>query len=100
MRKRSRAVVLVFVSLLTTFLLGIASAFVSALALGATALIVPGTGTPNANIIPDYLEHARDYYMKETACNNTGTSNGTTEGTSLAVYHRGNNTGTSNGTTE
>ncbi|MGY4648724.1 PE-PPE domain-containing protein [Mycobacterium sp. URHB0021] len=75
MRKTSRAIVLVFVSLLTTFLLGFASAFVSALALGATALIVPGTGTPNANIIPDYLEHARDYYMNGTACSNTGTSN-------------------------
>jgi hypothetical protein len=33
----------------------------SALALGAaTALIVPGTGTPNANIVTDYLQHAAD----------------------------------------
>jgi pimeloyl-ACP methyl ester carboxylesterase len=64
----------------TSVLLGVASAFMSALALGATALIVPGTGTPNANIVADYREHARDYYMQGTACtdnancavNNTG----------------------------
>jgi hypothetical protein len=34
-----------------------------AVALAATALIVPGTGTPNANIVGSYLENARDYYI-------------------------------------
>jgi len=43
---------------------------VSALAVAATALIVPGTGTPNANIAADYREHARDYYMQGTVCTN------------------------------
>ena len=61
-----------FLSLLTAALLGVASAFMSALALGATALIVPGTGTPNANIVANYREHARDYYMQGTACTNDG----------------------------
>ena len=42
MRHQARALVLVFVSLFTAMALAIASAFVSALAYGATALIVPG----------------------------------------------------------
>jgi hypothetical protein len=36
----------------------------ASLALGAaTALIVPGTGTPNANIVTDYRENAADRYI-------------------------------------
>ena len=36
----------------------------AAFALGAaTALIVPGTGTPNANIVENYREHAADRYI-------------------------------------
>ena len=36
----------------------------AAFALGAaTALIVPGTGTPNANIVENYMEHAADRYV-------------------------------------
>ena len=42
------------------------------LALGATALIVPGTGTPNANIVPNYMQNARDYYLQGTACTTNG----------------------------
>ena len=38
------------------------------LALGATALIVPGTGTPNANIVPNYMQNAVDYYLQGTFC--------------------------------
>lgn len=53
---------------MATVLLTIASVFVSALALAATALIVPGTGTPNANIVADYRQHARDWYLQDTAC--------------------------------
>jgi len=52
MRKSARAFVLVVLAILTTAILGVGSAFMSALALGAaTALIVPGTGTPNASIV-------------------------------------------------
>ena len=64
MRKSPRAVVLVVLAVLTSTILGVASAFMAAFALGAaTALIVPGTGTPNANIVENYREHAADRYI-------------------------------------
>ncbi|KRD08545.1 hypothetical protein ASE48_08175 [Mycobacterium sp. Root265] len=50
-------------TLLTAVLITVASTLTMAVALAATALIVPGTGTPNANIVGDYLENARDYYI-------------------------------------
>ena len=56
--------------------LAIGSAFSAALAFGAVALIVPGTGTPNANIVANYREHARDYYMGGTACSTSCTGDG------------------------
>ena len=68
MRKSAQALVLVFLSLLTSVVLGVASVFIATLALGATALIVPGTGTPNATNVPGYMQNARDYYMGGTAC--------------------------------
>ena len=68
MHSRLRSVALVFFALLTTVLLGIASAFVSALALAATALIVPGTATPNANVVAGYRENVRNWYLQGTAC--------------------------------
>jgi PE-PPE domain len=68
MRKSARAIVVVFLALLTSVVLGVASAFMAALALGATALIVPGTGTPNANVVMGYMENARDRYMTTTSC--------------------------------
>ncbi len=64
MLKSARALVLVVLALLSTAILGVASAFMAAFALGAaTALIVPGTGTPNANIVTDYLKNADDPYI-------------------------------------
>jgi hypothetical protein len=64
MRKSARAFVLVVLSLLTATVLGVTSAFMAAFALGAaTALIVPGTGTSNANIVADYRENAADRYI-------------------------------------
>src|SRR6476659_6699411 len=64
MRKSARVLGLSFLALLTTVVLGVASAFMAALALGAaTALIVPGTGTPNANNVADYLSHATDRFI-------------------------------------
>jgi hypothetical protein len=74
MRKSARAFVLVVLAILTTAILGVGSAFMSALALGAaTALIVPGTGTPNANIVTDYLQHAADRYIApfDPSCTST-----------------------------
>ena len=80
MRKFSRALVVAFLSILSTAVLGVAAAFLSALSLAATtALIVPGTGTPNANIVSDYLQHAADRYIApfdptctSTTCNLQG----------------------------
>jgi hypothetical protein len=64
MRKTARAFVLVVLSLLTAAVLGVTSAFMAAFALGAaTALIVPGTGTSNANIVVNYRENAADRYI-------------------------------------
>src|SRR6476659_2876305 len=80
MRKSARVLVLSILAFLTTVVLGVASAFMAAFALGAaTALIVPGTGTPNGNIVKDYLSHATDRYIKpfdpnctSTTCSPTG----------------------------
>lgn len=68
MRSQVRAVVLVVVSLITAVTLGVASAFVSAVAFGATALIVPGTGTPNADVVDGYRENAWSRYIDGVAC--------------------------------
>jgi PE-PPE domain-containing protein len=72
MRKSARAIGIIVVSLIASVALGIASAFTAAFAFGATALIVPGTGTPNATNVGQYMENARDYYMGGTACANGG----------------------------
>ena len=79
MRKSARALVLVVLAVLTSTVLGVASAFMASLALGTTALIVPGTGTPNANIVTDYLKNANDRYIEpfnpvcaNNGCNPTG----------------------------
>jgi hypothetical protein len=63
MRKSAHALVLALLALVTTAVLGVSSAFMAALAVGATALIVPGTGTPNANIVENYMQHAADRYL-------------------------------------
>ncbi len=68
MRNQARALVLVVTSLLTAMCLGIVSAFMGAVALGATALIVPGTGTPNANVVSDYRENVWNWYIDGVAC--------------------------------
>src|SRR5829696_6077277 len=64
MRKTARTLGLAFLAILTSAVLGIASAFVAAFALGATtALIVPGTGTPDAGDVDDYMQNAADRYI-------------------------------------
>ena len=65
----------VFLGLLTSVVLGVASAFMAAVAWRATALIVPGTGTPNANVVTEL--HAdtpatttcRDRVRRARGCN-------------------------------
>src|ERR1700754_943951 len=70
MRKTVRAFVLTFLAILTTAVLGVSSAFMASLAFGAavTALIVPGTGTHDANNIKDYNTNAVNRYLGGTAC--------------------------------
>jgi hypothetical protein len=57
-------------ALIAAALLGIGSMLTSAVTLAATtALIVPGTGTSNANIVDNFLTNVRSYYLGATACN-------------------------------
>jgi hypothetical protein len=74
MRKPVRAFVLTFLAILTTAVLGVASAFVASLAFGAavTVLIVPGTGTHHANDIIGYNTNAENRYLGGTACTAAG----------------------------
>ncbi|GLP77439.1 PE-PPE domain-containing protein [Mycobacterium antarcticum] len=72
MRRIIRSIGVLFVAMLGVVGLAIASAFSAALAFGAVALIVPGTGTPNANIVPGYTQQARDRYLTTTACGPKG----------------------------
>ena len=69
MRKAGRVVVLFVLSLLSTAVLGAVTALMAAVSLAATtALIVPGTGTPDANSVGRYMSNFRDYYMQNTPC--------------------------------
>lgn len=70
MRKVGRVVRIFLLSLLSTAVLAAATAIVAAVSLAATVLIVPGTGTPNANNVGGYMENFRDYYMR-TPCSTT-----------------------------
>jgi pimeloyl-ACP methyl ester carboxylesterase len=62
MRKGIRVLVVFLLSLLSTAVLGVVAAIMSAVSLAATALIVPGTGTPDANNVDLYRQHAIDRY--------------------------------------
>jgi len=57
------ATLAVMLTVLGTVLLGAVSMVTAAFTLAATALIVPGTGTPNANIVAGYKENADNYYI-------------------------------------
>jgi hypothetical protein len=71
MRKAVRIVFLFVVGLLSSAFLGVITAMMTAVSLAATApiaLVVPGTGTPDANIVTNYMEQARDRFMRTTPC--------------------------------
>ncbi len=53
---------------LAAVVLGASSMGAAPTASAVTALVAPGTGTPDANVIAGYLENARDYYMTATPC--------------------------------
>jgi hypothetical protein len=63
MRKAAKVALLFVLGLLSSVFLGVAMALTAAVSLAATALIVPGTGTPNANIVSNYMENARSRYL-------------------------------------
>ena len=75
MRRTIRSAGITLVALVGALSLAIASAFTAALAYGAIALIVPGTGTPDANKVEGYLQQARDRYLTTTACGAKGGAN-------------------------
>jgi PE-PPE domain len=62
-RKAVRVVVLCFLTVLSTAVLGVITALVSAVSLAATALIVPGTGTPDADAVTNYMQNAQSRYI-------------------------------------
>ena len=68
MRRMLRAVALSGLALLSAIGLGATSTVSAPPAQAVTALVAPGTGTPDANVIAGYLENARDYYMTTTPC--------------------------------
>jgi hypothetical protein len=63
MRKSARLLFLLVLGTLSTAVLGAVMALMAAVSLAATALIVPGTGTPNANDVADYRQNAADRYI-------------------------------------
>jgi pimeloyl-ACP methyl ester carboxylesterase len=63
MRKSARVVVLFILGMLSTAVLGVVGALMAAVSLAATALIVPGTGTPMAGNVALYEQHAVDRYI-------------------------------------
>jgi len=63
MRTLARPSLITFFTMIGTALLSVVTTVTAAVTLTATALIVPGTGTPNANIVADYLKNADDYYI-------------------------------------
>lgn len=66
---RARRLVTPAIAEVTAVVLGIGSVLTSAVTLAATtALIVPGTGTPNANVIDNFLTNVRTYYLAQTPC--------------------------------
>uniref|UniRef100_A0A5Q5BFU7 PE-PPE-like protein n=2 Tax=unclassified Mycobacterium TaxID=2642494 RepID=A0A5Q5BFU7_MYCSS len=63
MRKSANATIIVIVSLIATVGLWLASTFAAAIAFGAIALIVPGTGTHNVTTDTQYRENAANRYI-------------------------------------
>ena len=68
MRKVLRAITVTAVALVGVLSLGATTTVHAPPAQAVVALVAPGTGTPDANVIPGYLENARDYYMTTTPC--------------------------------
>jgi hypothetical protein len=63
MRGTVRSIALTIAALMGAVLLTVTSAFISAVAWGALALIVPGTGTPDPSVPANYQANAIAYYI-------------------------------------
>ncbi|MGE2715293.1 PE-PPE domain-containing protein [Mycolicibacterium litorale] len=74
MQKSARTAFLVIISLFASLALCVASAFAAALAFGAVALIVPGTGTHNVTTDTQYRENAADRYISASGLPCTSTN--------------------------
>jgi len=72
-RSHIRPVAITVGALLTAVVLWVTSALAMAVALAATALIVPGTGTPDPTVVGGYLDNARKYYIQpfNSTCDGT-----------------------------
>jgi hypothetical protein len=68
MRRTLKAVLLAILAFVSALGLSITSVVTAPPGRAVTALIAPGTGTPDANVIAGYMENARDYYMTTTPC--------------------------------
>ena len=71
MRKPARAIVVAVLAFLSAVVIGTAAILTAAITLAAVSavgLVVPGTGTGNANIVANYKDNARDRYMTTTPC--------------------------------
>lgn len=83
MRKSTHAIYIAVASLLASVALCIGSAFAAALAFGAVALIVPGTGTHNIvgpDAVTGYKENAADRYINPSGVPCTSTNGCDLEG--------------------
>jgi hypothetical protein len=67
MRGIVKTVVIVIAAILGTALLAVTTTFTAAVTLSATALIVPGTGTPDPGAVNQYIPHAVAYYVVPNA---------------------------------
>ncbi|MGD9621464.1 MAG: PE-PPE domain-containing protein [Mycolicibacterium sp.] len=63
MRKVFHSLVVAATVLFSTVMLAIGATMTSAVSLAARAFVVPGTGTPDANVVGGYLENALNYYI-------------------------------------
>lgn len=66
MRKCANATIVAITAIVATIGLWIASTFAAALAFGAIALIVPGTGTHNIGTVEGYKENAADRFINNS----------------------------------
>jgi hypothetical protein len=67
MRTIFRSALIAVLALLGTVALGAASALMAAVTLAATALIVPGTGTPDPSVVTGFMQNAVNYYSEPNA---------------------------------